>query len=161
MAVIPTWASPGGTELSSVRAGLRRLSREPWRSEQKPRRAGRGAVEGQPLVLGSQEGPAQAPGSLCPKMVVAVMRHPWPRARLARPPPPPSLLRPVEGRMVAGASQVGRAPDPTIWPMVPASTPSLGGHGACGTLGPLFVICSVGDAASSPKRVVSLKGRSV
>lgn len=37
--------------------------------------------------------------------------------------------------MVARASQVGRAPDPTIWHMVPSSTPSLGGHGACGTLG--------------------------
>ena len=37
-------------------AGLRRPSREPRRSEQKLRRAGWGAVEDQPLVLGLQEG---------------------------------------------------------------------------------------------------------
>ena len=38
--------------------------------------------------------------------------------------------------MVAGASQVSRAADPAAWAMVPSSTPALGDHRACGTLGP-------------------------
>ena len=56
-----------------MKAGLRRPSCEPRRSEQKSRRAGQRAVEGQPLVLGSQEWAADgvAWGPLRPRVPCA------------------------------------------------------------------------------------------